>query len=67
MLNLIFHKDDSSLTSFLIKKLASFCGTPQENDAKFRFAIYPQGIWQFHDNCQIAKCQTVARLAAHWH
>ena len=23
---------------------------PQENDAKFRFAIHPQGIRQFHDN-----------------
>ena len=39
---------------------------PQENDAKlmkFRFAIHPQGIRQFHDNCKIAKCQTVATLA----
>ena len=51
MLNLIFHKDDSP-----------FWGAPQENDAKFRFAIHPQGIGQFHDNCQIAECQTVTTL-----
>ena len=43
--------------------LASCQGAPQENDAKFRFAIHPQGIRQFHDNCKIAKCQTVATLA----
>ena len=36
---------------------------PQENDAKSRFAIHPQGIQQFHDNCKISKCQTVATLA----
>ena len=45
---------------FFKKKVASSRGTPQENDAKFRFAIHPQGIRQFHDNCKIAKCQTVA-------
>ena len=62
MLNRIFRKDD---LFFLKKKnLASSRGAPQENDAKFRFAIHPQGIGQFHDNCQIAKCQTVATLAA---
>ena len=49
--------------SFLKIKLASCRGAPQENDAKFRFAIHPQGIRQFHDNCKIAKCQTVATLA----
>ena len=42
MLNLIFHKDDSFF--FLKKKLALSWGVPQENDAKFRFAIHPQGI-----------------------
>ena len=60
MLKLIFNKSDSF---FLEKKLASSRGESQENDAKFRFAIHPQGIWQFHDNCKIAKCQTVATLA----
>ena len=45
------------------KRLASSRGTPQENDAKFKFAIHPQGIRQFHDICKIAKCQTVATLA----
>ena len=60
MLQLIFNKDDSF---FFEKKLASSRGAPQENDAKFRFAIHPQGIRQFHDNCKIAKCQTVATLA----
>ena len=59
MLKLIFNKDDS----FFFKNLASSRGAPQENDAKFRFAIHPQGIRQFHDNCKIAKCQTVATLA----
>ena len=49
--------------SVLEKKLASSRRAPQESDAKFRFAIHPQGIRQFHDNCKIAKCQTVATLA----
>ena len=49
--------------SFWRKKLASSRGAPQENVAKFRFAIHPQGNRQFHDNCKIAKCQTVATLA----
>ena len=48
-------------------KLASCRGAPQENDAKFRFAIHPLGIRQFHDNCKIAKCQTVATLAPGYH
>ena len=60
MLKLIFNKDHSFLFE---KKLASSWGAPQENDAKFRFAINLQGIRQFHDNCKIAKCQTVATLA----
>ena len=59
MFVLIFKKDDSF---FLIKKLASSWGAPQENDAKFTFTIHPQGIRQSHDNCQRAKCQTVAPL-----
>ena len=59
MLKIIFNKGDSF---FFEKKLASTWGAPQENDAKFRFAIHPQGIRQFHDNCKIAKCQTVATL-----
>ena len=58
MFDHIFNKDNS----FFFEKIASFWGTPQENDAKFRFAIHPQGIRQFHDNCQIAKCQTLATL-----
>ena len=49
--------------SFLKIKISVMSGAPQENDAKFRFAIYQQGIRQFHDNCKIAKCQTVATLA----
>ena len=57
MLKLIFNTDDSF---FLKKKLASSRGAPQENEAKFRFAIHPQGIRQFHDNwvipCQITQC-----------
>ena len=61
MLNLIFNKDDYFF--FEKKKLASSRGAPQENDAKFRFAMHPQGIGQFYDNCKIAKCQTVATLA----
>ena len=52
------------IQSFCKKKLASSRGAPQENDAIFRFAINPQGIRQFHDNCKIAKCQTVATLAS---
>ena len=51
------------LSSFFKIKLASSRLAPQENDAKFRFAIHPQGIRQFHDNCKIAKCQTVVTLA----
>ena len=51
------------INSFLKKKLASPREAPQENDAKFRFATYLQGIRQFHDNCKIVKCQTVATLA----
>ena len=50
MLNLIFRKDD---LLFLKKKLVSSRGAPQENEAKFRFAIHPQGVGQFHDNYQI--------------
>ena len=49
--------------SFLKIKISVMSGAPQENDAKSRFAIHPLGIWQFHDNCKIAKCQTVATLA----
>ena len=41
---------------FFIKNLASTRGAPQIIDAKFRFVIHPQGIRQFYDNCQIAKC-----------
>ena len=48
MFDLSFNKDDSF---FLKKKLESSWGAPQENDNKFSFAINPQGIWQFHDNC----------------
>ena len=51
------------INSFLIKKLASSLGAPQGNDPEFRFAINPQGIRHFQDNCQIAKCQTVDTLA----
>ena len=57
---MIFNKDNSF---FFEKKFASSRGTPEENDAKFRFTIHPQGIRQFYDNCKIAKCQTVATLA----
>ena len=53
MLKLIFNKSDSF---FLEKKLASSRGEPQENDAKFRFAIHLQGIRQFHDNCKMPDC-----------
>ena len=57
MFDLIFNNDDSF---FFEKKLASTWGATQEMDAKFRFAIHPPGIQQFHDNCQIAKCRIVA-------
>ena len=60
MFDLIFNKDDSF---FFEKKLVPSWEAPQEYDTKFRFAIHPQGIRQFHDNCKIAKCQTVATLA----
>ena len=59
MFDLIFNKDDSF---FLKKKIVFTRGAPQENDAKFRFAIHPKRIRQFQDYCQIAKCQTVS----HW-
>ena len=53
---------------FWKKNLASSLRALQENDAKFRFAMHPQGIRQFHDNCKIiAKCQTVAILAPVYH
>ena len=51
------------INSFLKKNFALSRGAPQENDAKSRFAMHPQRIRQFHDNCKIAKCQTVAILA----
>ena len=51
------------MTNSFPKKLASSWRAPQEKDAKFRFAIHQQGIRQFHDNCQIAKCQTVVTFA----
>ena len=54
MLKLIFNKDDSLF--FFKKKLASSRGAPLEYDAKFRFAIHPQGIRQFHDNCKMTDC-----------
>ena len=60
MLKLIIDKEDSF---FFQKNLASSRGAPQENDAKFRFAIHQQRIRQFHGNCKIAKSQTVATLA----
>ena len=59
MFDPIFNKDDSFFSE---KNLASARGAPQENDAKFRFAINPQGIREFHDNCKIAKCQIVVTL-----
>ena len=57
------HSKKKNCYSFLKKKLALSWRAPQENDAKFRFPIHPQGIRQFHDNCKIAKCQIVATLA----
>ena len=59
MFDVSFNKDDSFLCE---KKLVSSQGATQENDAKFRFAIHPQGIRQFHDNCQIAKRHIGASL-----
>ena len=60
MFDLIFNKDDSFF--FEKKKLASSWEAPQENYAKFRIAIHPQWIREFHDNCQIAKCHIGASL-----
>ena len=60
MFDLISNKNDSFL---LKKKLASWGAPQEEHNAKFRFAIHPLGIRQFYNNCQIAKCQTVATLA----
>ena len=57
MFDLIFNTDDSF---FLGKQLAL---QGNEVKLKFRIAIHPQAIRQFHDNCQIAKCQTFATLA----
>ena len=56
-----------TIHSFLKKKLALSQGGPQENDAKFslQFILYLKSmpeIRQFHDNCQIAKYQTVDTL-----
>ena len=51
--------------SFLKIKISVRRGAPQENDAKFRFAIHQQGIRQFHDNCKIANLPS-ARLLPHW-
>ena len=48
--------------SFLKIKISVCRGAPQENNAKFRCAIHQQEIRQFHDNCKIAKCQTVATV-----
>ena len=48
--DLIFNKD----SFFFEKKIGSSQGAPQENDAKFRCAIHPQEIRQFHDTCHIA-------------
>ena len=45
-------------------KLASSRGAPQENDAKFRLAIHPQGFRQFHDNCKIAKVPDCCHISA---
>ena len=57
MLKHIFNKVFTKIIhSLLKKKLASFWGAPQENDAKFRFAIHPQGIRQFLDNCKVPDC-----------
>ena len=61
MLKLIIDKEDSFI--FQKKSLASSRRAPQENDAKFRFAIHQQRIRQFHGSCKIAKCQTAATLA----
>ena len=60
MFDFIFDKDNSFF--FEKKRLASGRGAPQENDAKFRFAIHQQEIRLFHDNCKIAKFQIVATL-----
>ena len=59
MLKLIFNKDDSL---FFEKKASVISGSTSRNNAKFRFAIHPQGIRQFNDNCKIAKCHIVASL-----
>ena len=53
MLKLIFNKDDSLYSE--TKKIALSRGAPQENDAAFRYEIYPQGLRQFYDMCKIAK------------
>ena len=44
------------------KKLASSLGAPQENDATFRFAMHPQGIRQFHDNCKVPDCCPIGAI-----
>ena len=43
---MLVYKDDSF---FCEKNKRLLEGAPQENDAKFRFAIHSQGIQQFHD------------------
>ena len=53
MLKLIFNKDDSLFSK---KKLASSRRTPQENDAKFRFASNPQGIDNSMTTAKLSDC-----------
>ena len=62
MFDLIFNKDDSF---FFLKKIELFRGAPQEDDAKFRFAINPQAIRQFHDNCKMPDCCHIGACLEH--
>ena len=41
------------------EKLTATRGAPQKMEAKFKFTINPQGIRQFHVNCQIARRLTI--------
>ena len=63
MLKHIFNKDDIFIFENKNYRHVGEARASQENDAKSRFAIHPQGIQQFHDNCKISKCKTVATLA----
>ena len=57
MFDLILNKDDSFIFE---KKLATSRGVPQENDAKFRFAIHPQYVATLAPVVWLGQCRIFA-------